>query len=45
MRAVLRPYPKTLTQDLRLIDKEFPTFADDSSRSVRYAVSDPVLRA
>ena len=41
----LGPYLKTLTRDLRLIDKELPVFAGDSSRGARYVVSDPFLRA
>lgn len=41
----LGPYLKTLTQDLRIVEKELPVFAGDSSRGARYAVSDPFLRA
>ena len=41
----LGPYLNTLTRDLRLIDKELPVFAGDSSRGARYVVSDPFLRA
>ena len=41
----LGPYLKTLTRDLRLIDKELPVFAGDSSKGARYVVSDPFLRA
>ena len=41
----LGPYLKTLTRDLRLIDKELPVFAGDSSRGARYVISDPFLRA
>lgn len=41
----LGPYLRTLTQDLGLIEKQYPVFADDRRRRARYAVSDPFLRA
>ena len=41
----LGPYLKTLTQDLRLVEKELPVFADESSRGARYIVSDQFLSA
>ena len=41
----LGPYLKTLTRDLRLIDRELPVFAGNSSRGARYVVADPFLRA
>ena len=44
-QASLGPYLRTLTKDLRLIDKEQPVFAGTSSRGARYVVSDPFLRA
>lgn len=41
----LGPYLKTLSRDLRLIDKELPVFADEFSKGARYVISDPFLRA
>ncbi len=41
----LGPYLKTLTRDLRLVEKELPVFAGESSRGARYIVSDPFLSA
>lgn len=41
----LGPYLKTLTQDLRLVEKELPVFAGESSRGARYIVSDQFLSA
>ena len=41
----LGPYLKTLTQDLRVVEKELPVFAGESSRGARYVVSDPFLSA
>ena len=41
----LGPYLRTLTQDLRLVEKELPVFADESSRGARYIVSDQFLSA
>ena len=41
----LGPYLKTLTRDLRLIDRELPVFSHDSSRRARYVVADPFLCA
>ena len=41
----LGPYLTTLTADLRLIEKQYPVFADTRQRRVRYAVSDPFLCA
>ena len=41
----LGPYLKTLTQDLRLIEKQHPMFAEERQRRARYIVSDPFLCA
>ena len=41
----LGPYLKTLTQDLRLIEKQHPMFAEERQRRARYVVSDPFLCA
>ncbi len=41
----LGPYLRTLTQDLQLIEKQYPIFTDRRQRRARYAVSDPFLRA
>ena len=41
----LGPYLKTLTQDLGLIEKQHPMFAEERQRRARYIVSDPFLRA
>ena len=44
-QTTLGPYLKTLTQDLRLVDKELPVFAHESSKGARYVVADPFLSA
>ena len=41
----LGPYLKTLAQDLRLIEKQYPVFVGERPRRARYVVSDPFLRA
>ena len=41
----LGPYLKTLSQDLRLIEKQHPIFANERQRRARYVVSDPFLLA
>ena len=37
----LGPYLRALTRDLRLVDRELPVFARESSRGARYVLSDP----
>ena len=41
----LGPYLGTLTRDLRLVEKQYPVFADHRQRRARYAISDPFLRS
>lgn len=41
----LGPYLQTLTRDLRLVEKELPVFAHETSKGARYHLSDPFLRA
>ena len=39
------PYLKALAQDLRLIERQLPVFADERQRRARYVVADPFLCA